>query len=353
VTRPVVALHFNLIQDVSVLRPVARLAATLDVDILFLVSPHFVGLKDNAVWREEIDRLAHAVGAATHVYETLFDVVTRLTGRAGLCIAGSESNVPQHRGSHDLLRVLPSTFRTATLQHGYECVGFLHNARHSAVMGRDIRFAADILVGWFREDRLRDVAAAERAKLFIAGPTILIERPETPTPFDPDRGIICENTHSVRFASGDSKADFLDQASALAQRMHGVGRTLDFRPHPAARFLQRSDFVMPPGMEACDQPLYTLTLSRYAFAISAPSTVLFDFILADVPVALWGARALDVGNYRGLLGVDTADECWNFAAASSAMRDALLANQRRFLGSLGIPDDVRDRYLSLLAIAGA
>lgn len=351
--RPVIAFHYNLIQDVSVLQPVARLAGGMDADILLLLSPNFSDLDVGGKWRPEVERLAAQLGATVVAYESLFDIISRLSTSTGICIAGSESDVLAHRASHDLFRAMPSGMRTITLQHGYECVGFLHNARHSAILGRDIRFAADIIVGWFDGHRLLDIAASERSKLFVGGPTILIEAParDATHSFDANRAIVCENTHSVRFASTGVKKAFLTEVEMLAARMHGVGRSLDFRPHPAAHFVERTRYTLPPGMQLCDAPLYTLDLARYAFALSAPSTILFDFILAGVPVALWGAQSLDAGNYPGLVSVDGIEACWAFAAASVAARAKLLANQDRFLTNLGLPTDVADRYRALLGLA--
>lgn len=351
--RPVIALHYNLIQDVSVLQPVARLAGETGAELLMLISPNFSALDNDRKWRPEIERLAGTLGATMIAYESLFDVVRLLSPRTGLCIAGSESDVLAHQGSHDLFRVMPSGIRTATLQHGYECVGFLHNARHSAVLGRDIRFAADIIVGWFHGHRLLDITASERSKLYVAGPTILIDPPTDHghSGYDPNLGMVCENTHSVRFASKQLKTGFIDQIEGLATRLHAVGRTIDFRPHPAARFIERSGYVMKPGMQVSDAPLYTLDLGRYAFALSAPSTVLFDFMLADVPVAVWTADLLEAGNYSGLVSVDGIEACWAFAAAAIVARPQLIANQRRFLNALGVPEHVPDRYRALLALA--
>ena len=351
--RPVVALHYNLIQDVAVLQPVARLAGETGAEIQFLVSPNFTALDHAGKWRPEIERLAAEVSARIITYESLFDIVRIMASRSGICIAGSESDVPAHHGSHDLFRVMPSGIRTATLQHGYECVGFLHNARHSAVLGRDVRFASDIIVGWFDGRRLSDIAGSERSKLFVAGPTILINPPNRngATAFDANVAMVCENTHSVRFASKGLKDSFIEQTEGLAARMHAIGRSIDFRPHPAARFIERTSYALKPGMRLCDAPLYTLDLAHYAFALSAPSTVLFDFMLADVPVACWTGQSLDDGNYAGMLSVDGIEACWTFAAAAIAARPQILENQRRFLAGLGVPDHVPDRYRALLALA--
>jgi hypothetical protein len=356
-TRSTLALHFNLVQDVSVLRPVAMLAAGMGQACIFLVSPDFCRLDVKGGWRAEIDRLAADIAAPVVVYETPFDAIRALDGHSGLCIAGSESDVRAHLGSHALFRALPANWLKVTLQHGYECVGFLHNARHTAAMGRSITFAADVIVGWFEPSRLLDIAPSERSKLYVAGPPMMIEpvvradRDPATTP-EPPLGIICENTHSVRFASNTMRQSFLDQVDRFARRFHAAGGGVDLRPHPAGQFLTKSGFALPPGMNSREEPIYALDLTRYAFAVSAPSTVLFDFMLADVPVALWGAQSLATGNYQGLLAVEGPDELWDFAGAALAARDTLLAVQRRFLADLAMPSDVKARYSSLISLAG-
>jgi len=100
-------------------------------------------------------------------------------------------------------------------------------------------------------------------------------------------------------------------------------------------------------------PLYKQNLSMFDFGITAPSSVLLDMILADVPVAVWqdDYDTLDISNYRGLPVVHDAGEWWNFAQQASRERDGLLQRQRAFLNDLGIPPDVQQRYRMLLSLA--
>lgn len=354
--RAVTAFHFDLVQDVAVLRPVVRLAAGMDSDLLFLVSPGFAGLDTEGVWMQELQLLVSEVGAELVQYRSPFEVAQRLSRRRGVCMAGSESTAAAHRRSHEMFRALPSGILRITLQHGFECVGFLHNERHSATAGRDVRFAADIIVGWFGRARLTDIAASERAKLYVAGPATMIDRVAgvagtVPTDFDPYSGVICENTHSVRFGSQDAKQDFLRQLDVIATKVHSIGKTLWLRPHPAGQFLQRSTYKLPAAVEMSGGPLYRMNLSRFSFAISAPSTVLFDFALADVPVAIWGRPPMDISNFSGLPVVQDEDDCWRFVSDSVLHRDSLIANQRRFVGHLELPPDVRGRYCALLSLS--
>jgi hypothetical protein len=353
--KPTILFHFDLIQDVAVLRPLAFLAANRDEDRIFLVSPNFLKLDRDEQWAGQIARLATETGASIVRYESEFDVVKMLVRRRGLCIAGSESNARAHQSTHQLFRALPAGFTRITLQHGFECIGFLHNARHTASLGRDIMFAADIIIGWFDKQRLVDVSPRQLAKLYVAGPVSMIApRSRASDGYEPYCGVACENTHSVRFASARIKQAFLRQMENLAARLARIDTKLNLRPHPAGMFLDRSGYTLPGSMAVLDGPLFDIDLSVYSFAMSAPSTILFDFVLAGVPTAIWGAEfGLDAQNFTGLRELRGAKDCWQFAIDSVLRREAILAEQQAFLGRLGIPGDVPGRYASLLALANS
>jgi len=355
VNRPFIAFHFGLVQDVAVLRPLVRLAAsTASANLHLLVSSKFEELDSGGRWRSEIDRLAGEVGVVPLVYENAFDVLRLLGAGTGLVIAGSESDARAHLEAHQLFRALPGRYRTVTLQHGFECVGFLHNARHDATAGKNVRFAADMAVSWFELDRMHSVAVRERSKLFVAGPPILIEPPRRQQEAHADLpGMICENLHSVRFANGRLRQGFLEAFSTFSDRLAMVGGRLALRPHPAGRFTERSQLKVPVNVELSQAPLYDLDLAGFAYMISAPSTILFDFVLAGVPVATWIDHdgQVDARNFDGLAQVTTVDDWWRFHCAARWERNALVGAQDRFLERLGMPTNVPDRYRQLLSLA--
>jgi hypothetical protein len=132
-----------------------------------------------------------------------------------------------------------------------------------------------------------------------------------------------------------------------------VGQRLALRPHPAGRFTTRSGKAVPSNVDVQDSPIYELDLRAFEYAISAPSTVLFDFALAGVPVATWVDTdgAIDARNFAGLAQVATVDDWWRFSWASRWQRQALLDRQAAFIDGLGIPKDVPGRYQQLLAAA--
>lgn len=343
--------HFVLPQDVAILRPLVLLAQSLPgKQAELLVSRHLTGLSCSA----EIDQISSELNLTKTYCDSAHDAFRHLENRSGMIIVGHESSVPPHHWTHDLFKALPSSFLKVTLQHGFECVGFLHNAAHDAAYGSEIRFAADVVVGWFAEERLTSLHPAERAKLYVAGPPIMIKpRPSRVRTRAKHAaiGMVCENLHSVRFTAPAVYESFLEQFSAFAERISTMGARIDFRPHPAGRFTDRMGLSLPSGVERNDRPLYEQDLGAFGFAISPPSSILFDFIVANVPTAVWvdGAGRMDFANFAGLETVSSAEAWWSFASRSCGERDAILAGQERFLESLRMPVDVANRYAELMS----
>ena len=282
--------HIVLPQDVAILRPMILLARSLpDKRAELLVSKHLVGLPSG----DEVDKIASELGLMKTYCEPGEDAARKLEGRSGMLIVGHESSVPPHHLTHDLFKALPNSLLKVTPQQGFESIGFLHNAAHEAAYGSDIRFAGDIVVGWFAQERLTNFPPAERSKLFVAGPPIMIApRPEPREIAAPDRrfGMICENLHSIRFTDPAVHEYFLAQFFAFAERVHAAGASIDFRPHPAGQFTDRMGMKLPPGVERNRRPLYEQDLNAFGFVISPPSSILFDFVVAKVPSRSLGRR---------------------------------------------------------------
>jgi hypothetical protein len=343
-----IVFYIVLPQDVPILRPLIRLAHSLPGKrIELLVSKYLAGLPEGG----EVDRLGSELALPKTYCEPGPEAARELAGRSGMLIAGHESSVPPHHLTHDLFKALPGSFLRVTPQQGFESVGFLHNAAHQAAYGSEIGFAADVVIGWFAEERLTSFPPAERAKLFIAGPPNMIEpRPPGPSPNPSRFGMVCENLHSVRFSSPALPEYFLAQFFAFAERAHAAGGVLDFRPHPAGQFTDRMGLKLPPGVERNGQPLYDQDLNGFGFAISPPSSILFDFVVAKVPAAVWTdpEGRIDHANFAGLETVSSAEEWWSFAQRSRSDRAEIVAHQERFLEKLGIPADVPGRYAELM-----
>ena len=352
--RPFIAFHFGLVQDVAVLRPLIELAAAMPShDVVFLVADTFRDLDSEGRWMGEIERLAAEIGIQPLVYESSFDVLRHVGRGAGTIVAGSESDARAHAKAYELFQSMPGRIRTITLQHGFECVGFLHNKRHDATAGRNVRFAADIVVGWFEMSELHALSASERSKLFVAGPPSLINKPAKPKTHTARRGLICENLHSVRFVNGQLRESFIEAFRSFAARLDMVGETVALRPHPAGQFSKRTGLVLPGNVEVSEEPIYALDLTSFSYVISAPSTILFDFAVAGVPAAIWvdGQGAVDAANYDGLPQVAAVEDWWRFHWAAKWSRQALLDQQDAYVAGLKMPKDIRGRYRQLLAVA--
>ena len=343
----------NLLQDVNILRPLAHMAAREREDeILFLVSGKFGARDRSGAWRREIEMLRNDVKGRLATYETPFDAVLKLYGSGGLIIAASESELSAHAETHDVMRAAPPSYVCVTLQHGYECVGFLQNRDHNAAHGENVRFAADIVAGWTPLAKQRSMSADQRAKYYHSGPTAFLRSEASKVRFEAE-GLICENLHSVRFnASGSSRDSFMEMFSGFVLALNAVDKRVALRPHPGGKRgfkLTNSEL----DFEIADQPIYRLDLSAFSYGVSPPSSVLIDMITAGVPVAVWRdpEGAMDTDAYAGLPAVSLPGDVIEFRRQALNDRDRLIERQERYLREIGIlrdPDEVEARFRALL-----
>lgn len=357
-----VVLILDLLQDFNILRPLACLAAEeTTMPVAILVSKRFYDRDSQGLWSAELSDLAKLTGASIVPFQTDFEVYDFLAGKRGLLFAGSESNLNAHATSHRIFRCAPSAFLRVTLQHGYECVGFLQNREQSMAFGADVRFAADVVCSWMGAEHLRHLRPSEKSKLLVTGPSARIgsgrQKPRIPAP-PGGTGIVCENLHSVRMnIAGDFKAGYMDTFFALAKAEEKNGREIALRPHPGGQYVIRNGIKLPENVVLNNEPMYRANLSGYAYGISAPSSVLIDMVLAGIPTAVWhdGASKIDTGSYAGLAQVSTFEEWRGFAEEAIADPGPFLARQAEFLERTGIVTDtatVRQRFLDLFWAAG-
>ncbi|MGH7026607.1 hypothetical protein [Brevundimonas sp.] len=344
----------NLLQDVNIIRPLAYLAREAAAQPAFLLSKRFSNRDRKGVWRSEIERIARDVGAAVHTYDSVFDAYEILQGGAGVLVAASESNLSAHADTHDVFRSAPSAYLKVTLQHGYECVGFLQSRQHDRAHGRNIRFAADVLAGWTPLERQRSMPGAERGKYLFTGSTARIVLPDTaPRRRIPAEALVCENLHSVRFtAEGDHRDAFMEMFNGFAAAMGPADKRIALRPHPGGK---RAFDLSRAGSAVIreDAPLYALDLGSVAYGVSPPSSVVVDLLMADTPVAVWRDPAgdMDADAYAGLCSVSLPGDVLAFRREALTNRDAVLERQRRFLTDRGLDKPagaVKDAFLGLL-----
>ena len=350
----------DLMQDVNILRPLFGLAAAEpDAEISVLISDLFLKRDITGMWQGELREACGQLGFAIHTFASEFQAYGHLQGRHGLLVAAAESSVSGHAVVHGLYHAAPPGFLRATLQHGFECVGFLQNAAHDRAHGTSVTFNADVICGWFGNGVLYSVAASERCKLLVTGPPLLLPRWDTaPVDEEPvaatDACLVCENLHSVRLGSAALKSDFMAQFTDFAMEAPRRGLEVWLRPHPSGRFAGTQGISLPPHVRRSTAPIYNEDLKRVRFAVSAPSSVLFDVMAAGVPVAVWQDLGgdIDCRNYAGLPVISTPADWWDFAAQAGAEREKLLAAQDDFIRRLNIPADIGQRYAGLLSLSG-
>jgi hypothetical protein len=343
----------NLLQDVSVLRPLAFMAARdFGFSTEFLVVDLFSKRDVSGTWRRELDEMATTVGAAILPYDNEMDAWRHLQGKGGLLFAGSESNLAAHAATHRLFRAAPASFITVALQHGFECVGLLQSRDHDLAHGREVAFAADVVCVWCDDARLTSLAPSQRSKLHVTGPSALLQTRPRAASRGP-RGLVCENLHSVRFnVAHDLKPDFLAVFSEFCSFLAIEKREVVLRPHPGGQWVERNRIDLPKNVTVNNNPIYKVDLSRYAYGVSAPSSILIDMVLADIPTAVWrgSAGVIDAGNYRGLTQLSSLSDWLDFSREATAHPGRFLEGQKTFLEQQKMPLDPADVYRRYAAL---
>lgn len=352
----------NLLQDVNIVRPLAYLAAELGTEVGFLLSHKFLERDAAGVWQLEVQKIAVDVGARLTVYDSELAAYMALQGKSGVLIAASESTLTAHAQTHNVFRAAPSGFLKITLQHGFECVGFLQNREHNIAHGRNVGFAADVVGGWCDGSVLTSMAPSERSKLYVTGPSALVPVASAARPAARDAraggGIVCENLHSVRLnISGDFKASFMDTFFAFCAQMEARGESVTLRPHPGGQYVVKNNVALPPNVGLNNRPMYDVDLSAYDFGVSAPSSVVVDMVLAGIPTAVWvdGDGVMDASNYDGLTTISALEDWLAFARDAALRPDMLQARQSAFIERIRMPtdpQDVRARFARLLSGGG-
>jgi glycosyltransferase involved in cell wall biosynthesis len=346
----------NLLQDINIVRPIALLAANhLGARVHFLVSDRFIERDTQGIWQAELKELCLAVRADQDVYDSAHAALEILQHRRGLLVAASESSLSAHSHTHNVMRVAPPSFLKVTLQHGYECVGFLQSRDHEKAHGRTVTFAADVLCGWCELPVMRSMAPSEKAKYLLTGPSALLYKPAVAEESNMRHGgLVCENLHSVRMhVSGDFKASFMDTFFAFCDALQEKGQRVTLRPHPGGQYVLKNDVELPRNVTLNNHPMYKVDLTQYAYGISAPSSVLIDMVLAGIPVAVWRDEdgTMDASCYEGLTMVSSLQDWLAFVRDVALRRDMLLERQARFLARSGLLTDrqtVYERFAGLI-----
>lgn len=346
----------NLVQDVNVLRPLVVIAARdLGLAAEVLVTRKFSGRDRLGVWQRELAELGETTGAPIVTFDDEREAAQLLAGKGGIIVAASDTNFGGHREVHDVMRLAPSSFVKVTVQHGLECIGFLQSREHDLAHGREVTFAADIVCGWCESDRLTAMVDSQRPKLYVSGPTFVLQQPPRAA-HRSKSGIVCENLHSVRLRAGGLKTDFVGNFEAFCAALARDRREVVLRPHPGGQYVLKNGLQLPPNVRLNNHPIYKVDLSRYAYGISAPSSILLDMVVAGVPTAVWrdGGKVVDASSYQGLTEISSVDDWVDFSREATAHPERFQKQQSRFLERQRMPLDpaeVYRRFSTLMAEA--
>lgn len=352
---PCVVLIFNLLQDVNILRPIVFLAKRdLKADTRIFVTRKFQKRDRLGNWFEELKEIAETTGATIQIVNDEFHAQQQLQDLAGIMFAASETNLSAHDIVHNIFRLKPSSFVSVTIQHGFECVGFLQSRDHTMAHGQEVTFAADIVCGWCDNERLKSLLPSQRDKLIVTGPTSILQQPARMNA--QKSGIICENLHSVRLnRAGDFKSEFVSFFNEYTTRLAAEGHQVVLRPHPGGQYVVKNNFPIPANVILNNHPIYKVNLSKYAYGISAPSSILIDMMLAAIPTAVWrdSNGKMDADNYFGITEVTTVQDWIDFARESRERPENFLKQQNKYLKEQRLMLDPRTAYARFVEIIKA
>ena len=337
----------NLLQDITILRPVVYLAANeLGLETCLFVTNAFLKRDKAQLWQRELIEIANDTESTIYYFENEFQALHRLQNSSGIIIAASESHLEAHKQVHNLFRIVPSQYVKITLQHGFECVGFLQSRDQDLAHGREITFAADIICGWCNSERLTAVAHSQRHKLHITGPTSLLavenvkQNSEINITSRLDGvGLVCENMHSPRLnVAGDFKSEFLEIFENFCVELERDGCQVALRPHPGGQYVINNDVRLPSNVILENEPIYKIDLKEFAYGISAPSSILIDMILAGIPTAVWQDKegVMDLDNYKNITRITTLEDWLYFIHDAVERPNYYLEKQKAFLIENGI-----------------
>jgi hypothetical protein len=356
--RPSAIFLINLLQDLNILRPLIIMARRdFEFEPLLLIPPTFERRDQFGIWRAEVSKVCQEADAQQLLFQSDLEVTQILADKSGLIFAASESTLSAHVTTHSIFRFAPPSLLRVTLQHGFECPGFRHSADHVAAYGQTAAFGADIVCSWYGPEGLTAMTPSQRTKLHVTGPTMVLQQPTGPRPPHERQGLVCENLHSVRLnIAGDFKTQFVDAFAAFCDLLAKEQQSVILRPHPGGQYVLKNQIELPPNAVMNNAPMYRLDLRRFAYGISAPSSVLIDMLLAEIPTAVWrdGDGRMDADNYAGLAEISTPSDWLEFSKAAISDPAPFLDRQSAFLARQGMmldPAEVFARFADLFEAA--
>jgi hypothetical protein len=138
----------------------------------------------------------------------------------------------------------------------------------------------------------------------------------------------------------------MDIFFAFCGRMASRGEQVTLRPHPGGQYVLKNKVELPDNVQLNMLPLYAFDMKNYRFGISAPSTIVFDMVLAGIPVAVWRdpGGIMDASNYEGLTEISTLDDWLAFERDVRLRPDMIMDRQHEFVRRLAMPSDLAVVY---------
>ena len=344
----------NLLQDLNILRPLVYIARRdLKKEIVFLVTPFFLKRDKHGIWEQELNAIVIDLNAEIKSYDHEYELVYFLQNKSGLMISASESDLNAHKPVHDIFKIFSAQFLKITLQHGFECVGFLQSKDQDMAHGKFVSFGADIICGWCEKERLTSILPSQISKLFVTGPTAILQS-QFQKSQKLNMGIVCENMHSPRLnTAGNFKVEFINIFAEFCKKLESDKRKVTLRPHPGGQYMLKNKIDFADNVIIENSPIYRVDLKNYDYGISAPSSILIDMILAKIPVAVWQdeSSVMDLGNYEGLVKIGNLREWVQFSKDAVERPEYFLKKQESFLKKqkmIVAPEKVYENYFNLL-----
>ena len=347
----------NLLQDVNILRSLIYLSSDdLELKPLIFVTQAFVKRDKNKIWIKELHKFSKETNGSVHIISSPFNTWELLNeAEKGFLISASESDLNAHKETHEIFKYCPEKIKTITLQHGFECVGFLMNKNHQKMYGNSVGFAADYICGWMPPNLQRNLRPLQRSRYIHTGPAAWINKTSkrqllsSSQSLDKNIGIVCENLHSVRYGTQSNVNLFMEQFFELAHYLQSKGKKIALRPHPGGQYTVKSNIDLPDNVILENKPSYEVEWSNYSYGISAPSSVLFDLISNNVPAIVWQdpRGVIDVTQVAYLPVAQTAEDMISFA--NMPFNSALTNINQQLSAILRSRDKVRNEFIQLLS----
>ncbi|ABB33922.1 hypothetical protein [Synechococcus sp. CC9605] len=347
----------NLLQDVNILRSLIYIAAdNLNLKPTILITQGFTKRDSQAAWMKELHSMKSEINCILFNIESQYETWKLLNQfEGGFLISASESDLPAHEETHEIFKLAPAKISTVTLQHGFECVGFLMNKNHQQKWGNSVGFAAEYLCGWVPARLQRNLRPLHRSKYINLGPTAWIKKtnkrnlqPKITKNMSEPIGIVCENLHSIRYGKKHNVNQFMEQFFGLAEYLKAKGKKVALRPHPGGQYTIKNKIKLPENVILENRPSYAIRWSDYSYGISAPSSVLFDMLSNNVPALVWQdpCQSIDINQVSFLPIAQSTEEMIAFSNSPIYTAPSQFSQQLKYI--LRDNDQIAEDYTSFL-----